>query len=334
MDKRQLHRWMDAEQDPSGLRVRPARTRASEEEVEDSPEEQRPTKQRRTAPVPTPPTVGGGGALPTDRANRSGNEMLLEVAQAMQQQVLEQQAQLKALFDVDEGCRAAFIQSTAERLSTTAAQAEAALHAALAPPTASLTASMAPLLWPPLPPPPPPSVVDRNLAALLVPPMPIIEVPFALFALPPPPPPYFASLPSHAIMRHLFPKLLLLEAAEHAAGDAQDVFSHWRKKPTLFFELVHCTIEEFVDMHEALKDSIAKPRPSTTKGRGEEEWSGRTKSAVLTTDNRLLLLLFWLASYPTYSVIESIFGVDKYFISRVRSTPLSSVLICPAHRRV
>jgi hypothetical protein len=174
---------------------------------------------------------------------------------------------------------------------------------------------MAPLLWLPPPPPPLPSVVDRNLAALLVPPIPIVEVPFQLFLLPPPPPPYFASLPLHVIMRHLFPKLLL-EAADSIAGDPQDVFSRWRKNPTLFFELVHCTIEEFLNMREALKDSIAKPSPLTSKG-GEEEWSGRTKLAMLTTENRLLLLLFWLASYPTYSIIESIFDMDKYFISRV-----------------
>ncbi|MHB1955736.1 MAG: transposase family protein [Sulfobacillus sp.] len=64
-------------------------------------------------------------------------------------------------------------------------------------------------------------------------------------------------------------------------------------------------------MYAELAPYIEQPRQSQV-----EQLNGRTTAGQLSGKNRLLLTLVWLRYYPPYSLLEAIFGINKFYISR------------------
>jgi Helix-turn-helix of DDE superfamily endonuclease len=160
-----------------------------------------------------------------------------------------------------------------------------------------------------MPPPPPPYAEMEALGQPLhlPPPLPFVFLP----PPPPPPPPLLATLPSHALVKRLFPKVLLLEA-ETRPTKPVDVWEQWCSHPKTFYERTHVTPDEFEEMHTDLRPFILQPRGAPV----DEKLTNQVHNAQLCTRNCFLLVLVWLRDYPTYSALSALFGVNSVFISR------------------
>jgi len=80
------------------------------------------------------------------------------------------------------------------------------------------------------------------------------------------------------------------------------VFTNWSAQPDRFFREVGFTVPEFLDLLTEIGDALIQPRDPDAV---------RPRQCKHTPQNRLLMVVYWLRSYPPYRTLENLFGVQQ-----------------------
>jgi len=129
--------------------------------------------------------------------------------------------------------------------------------------------------------------------------------------LPPPLPPlpnivsvvitfFQIALSSNSLIQALFPGLIVQKNV------GRDVWSYLEEDPRKFWYLTGDTPQSLDILVHMISHEVGKPRmlPRTPL-------TGRRRCCILDIRNRVLSVIIWLRSYPTYHTLASIFNISK-----------------------
>ena len=150
---------------------------------------------------------------------------------------------------------------------------------------------------PPIPPPPPPPLaallaLDNTTNNIVLPPLPPVPPP-------PVPPPDLEPIIMELAVSEVAE---LINTCNSDIGEI-DVYEKLRHDTYLFYRATHLHVDEFEQLHNQLRNLITQPRSGQP--------GLRARRCNLSTKNRLLMTLMWLAGYQMYQDMRLAFRVSQ-----------------------